>query len=198
MMSSAMQPAERSVDTGVFVAVVGPSGAGKDSVLSYAQEKLADLGQFQFARRIVTRPALENAEEHDSMDEQAFAAALAAGQFALHWRAHGLSYALSKSVETHVQAGGVVIANLSRSLLDDVRSRFARVLVVHLTAQPHVLAQRLAARGRESASDIEARLQRVAVVEEAGDTVTIDNSGPLDVAGARFVGLLRKAGGITC
>ena len=49
--------------TGNFFFVVGPSGAGKDSLLSGVQPLLPP-GQFIFARRVITREAVAHMREH--------------------------------------------------------------------------------------------------------------------------------------
>ena len=179
---------------GVFVAVVGPSGAGKDTVIDYARERLRGRSDFHFVRRVVTRPAGAGAEDHDSLDEAGFARAVAAGEFALHWDAHGLRYGLPKLVDREMNAGSVVIANLSRRVIPQLRAAYANVLVVHLTATPDVLAQRLAMRGRETAEAIAQRLRR-SVDATLNDTamIDIDNSGEVAIAGNRFVTHLEKA-----
>ncbi|RCS25867.1 phosphonate metabolism protein/1,5-bisphosphokinase (PRPP-forming) PhnN [Phyllobacterium salinisoli] len=184
----------RPLRNGVFVAIVGPSGSGKDTILSYARERVQHRPEFHFVRRVVTRAAAGDAEEHDTLDERAFAAALESGAFSLHWDAHGLRYALPKSVDHHVENGSVVVANVSRSLLRDLGSIYANVTVVHLSASPEVLARRLAMRGREDASDIEERLRRSAkAVAELDAAVMLDNSGPVEIAGNRFIAILEKA-----
>lgn len=58
-------PVERAADEagypikqGVFVAVAGPSGSGKDSLIAYARDRLGHLhNDIVFARRAITRPA---------------------------------------------------------------------------------------------------------------------------------------------
>ena len=57
-----------------------------------------------------------------------------------------------------------------------------------VTADVEVRARRLAGRGRESASDIEARLNREVAPVPAGVTpVVIDNSGALEAGITAFV-----------
>lgn len=60
---------------GSFVAVVGPSGAGKDTIMDAARVALANDTRFHFVRRIITRPQMPGTEDHDSLDEAAFAKA---------------------------------------------------------------------------------------------------------------------------
>ena len=44
-----------AIEAGVFVAVVGPSGAGKDSVIDHARSVLAGDDRTHFVRRVITR-----------------------------------------------------------------------------------------------------------------------------------------------
>ncbi len=182
-----------AISGGVFVAVVGPSGAGKDSVIDYARRALAGDDRFVFVRRVVTRPSDPTTEDHDTLDRSEFQAAEARGAFALTWESHGLSYGIPASADARVGSGAVVIANGSRGVVPAMRRRYAHVLVVQITASPEVLAQRLGARGREAADNVLSRLARNADYEgRLADCETIDNSGPLSQAGDAFVALLRS------
>jgi len=167
--------AEHAFGPGPLILVVGPSGAGKDTLIALARTHLPEDGRLLFARRVVTRPAGGN-EAHGTLDEAAFAVLEAAGRFPLHWRAHGLCYALGPDVAAHLARGGTVVANGSRAALPEARRRFARVRVVLVTAPAELRAQRLAGRGRESLEDIRERLERAPVLDVAPDLV-IDNVG---------------------
>lgn len=136
----------------MLVAVVGPSGAGKDTVL----DGLRAAGHV-VARRAITRPAQAGGEEHVAMS----AAEFAATDFALQWHAHGLRYGIFREIEAEIAGGRIVLANLSRTVLAEAASRYP-FAVLEITAPPEILAARLAARGRESAGDIAARLAREA------------------------------------
>ena len=178
---------------GCFVAVVGPSGAGKDTIMDAARVALAGDTRFHFVRRIITRPQMPGTEDHDSLDEAEFAKSAGEGAFALHWQAHGLSYGLPKSLEDEIADGGVVIANVSRRVLGDIRRLYPSRSVVMITARPEVLAERLASRGRESRDEIALRLAReVSIDDGAGDVVTIDNSGDVRVSTAAFLHHLQE------
>ena len=67
---------------GVFVAVVGPSGAGKDTVIAYARDRFADDASVEFVRRVITRPSDAASEDHDTLEDAAFEEAENASAFA--------------------------------------------------------------------------------------------------------------------
>jgi ribose 1,5-bisphosphokinase len=177
---------------GVLIIVVGPSGAGKDSLIRYARERLSTDETVLFVRRAVTRAADAATEDHDSLTEDEFAAAAAAGRFAVVWDAHGLRYGIPTSTTDHIAAGGVAVANGSRAALPGILARFGTVTVVHVTAQPDVLASRLAMRGREDAATIQARLARNPSETPGCDGwIEIDNSGELAIAGEALLAIIR-------
>ncbi len=158
-----------------------------------ARVALAGDTRFHFVRRIITRPQMPGTEDHDSLDETAFAKSAGEGAFALHWQAHGLSYGLPKSIEDEIAEGTVVIANVSRRVLGDIRRLYTSRSVVVITARPDVLAERLASRGRESRDEIAARLAReVSFDDGAGDVVTIDNSGDVNASTETFLHHLKE------
>lgn len=182
--------------SGAIIIVVGPSGAGKDSVIGFAAQRFAGRADVDFVRRVITRPSDAGGEDHESVSADEFDARLGDGDFAVAWQAHGLKYGIPREALDRVRAGRVVIANGSRGALAQFRQVFPKVVVVNITASPEALAQRLVARGRESEADILKRLQRQApvILDDAGVT-TIDNSGPLDIAGSRFVALVAELQG---
>ncbi len=136
----------------------------------------ARLGHCRFARRLITRQAMVGAEDHDSCSPAEFDAAVARGEIALHWQAHGLSYGIPAAALDGVAKGEVVIANVSRGVIAQAERLGARVVVVNITAPPDVLAKRLSLRGRESEADIAARLARDAPLRtQSAELVTICN-----------------------
>ncbi len=180
--------------SGTVLVVVGPSGAGKDSLIGHARQELAGDPAVLFVRRTVTRTAVAAAEDHDCLSVDEFAAALEAGRFAVSWDAHGLRYGIPSCVRRHLGQGGVAVVNGSRAALPDICSAFGRVTVVHVTARPEILAARLAGRGRESEADILRRLRRSAIdLPHCPERLEIDNSGAFEVAAQAFVAAIRKA-----
>uniref|UniRef100_UPI0040482157 phosphonate metabolism protein/1,5-bisphosphokinase (PRPP-forming) PhnN n=1 Tax=Yoonia sp. TaxID=2212373 RepID=UPI0040482157 len=164
--------------TGRFIAVVGPSGVGKDSVM---QRMAARDPRIILARRVITRPSDAGDEDFVGVTLPEFQARLSAGDFALSWEAHGLHYAIPATVEAQLQDGRDVLANLSRAALVEAKVRFARCEVINLTAARDVLAARLVARGRETSAQIAGRLDRASVALPEGiEALHLDNSGRLD------------------
>lgn len=169
------------IGPGTLVLVVGPSGAGKDTLIDVARSRLSGERRVLFARRLVTRPPGVG-EAHGRLDEAEFEAGRAAGRFPLSWRAHGLGYALGPEVAAMIRDGGVAVANGSRASLPEARARFARVRVVLVTAPAEVRAARLARRGRESAAQIAERLAHAPDAEVAPDLM-IENVGSPEAGG---------------
>jgi ribose 1,5-bisphosphokinase len=174
--------------TGRFIAIVGASGVGKDSVMAALARAAPRL---TLARRVITRPSDAGGEDFMGVTADSFHAMADQGAFALHWQAHGLHYGIPASVADDLAAGRDVLANLSRAVLGQAAGLFDPFLTIQLTARPDVLAQRLAARGRETADDIARRLARAGDALPAGiAAITVDNSGALDNTVAQILARL--------
>ena len=177
---------------GLFIAVVGPSGAGKDTLLKHAAEALKDRGDVVFARRVITRTCDGQTEDHDTLNPEAFEAARASGAFCVDWGAHGLFYGLPSTLLEAAEAGKAIIANVSRDVLDECLTVFGKLAIIEVTVDEPVLGQRIAARGRESATEALARTKRsrTVAVPPGADHVRIDNSGSIETANTAFVAAL--------
>jgi ribose 1,5-bisphosphokinase len=179
------------IGPGRLVAVAGPSGAGKDTLLRFARNHLGGDPNVVFPHRIVTRePSAE--EDHDGLTEADFAAAVVAGGFAFWWYAHGLNYAVSAAVDDDIRAGKTVVCNVSRAVIAELRCRYADVRVVLVTAPADVLAARLAARGRATDGALATRLARRSPAQgELAPDVVIENVGELQDGGEKLVAAIR-------
>jgi ribose 1,5-bisphosphokinase len=176
------------IGRGAFIAVVGPSGVGKDTLLNYARAALADDPRIFFVRRAITRPTDGKTEDHRAVSQAAFDVEDRAGGFAHRWQAHGLSYGVPIDVDHQVGSGRVAVCNGSRGALDGLRLRYRNFCVISLTARDDVLARRLAARGRESENDILERLSRQPDCDaQMADAQEIENNGSLEEAGNALV-----------
>ncbi|WP_375459516.1 phosphonate metabolism protein/1,5-bisphosphokinase (PRPP-forming) PhnN [uncultured Enterovirga sp.] len=170
---------------GRLVLVVGPSGAGKDTLIRAARDRFASDPRFHFPRRMVTRPA-SAAEDNHSCDPATFHRMAEAGGFAASWTAHGQSYGIPASIGLALADGRTVVCNVSRTVVDVLRARYPDVLVIEVTAPPSVLAERLAARSRPEDGDLSRRVRRSGEVRDVRPDLTVTNVGPLDEAAAAF------------
>lgn len=179
---------------GTFFLVVGPSGAGKDSLIDGARALLEPTGRYVFARRVVTRPAGSPGEDHEAATDEAFDAREAKGDFLITWGAHGLRYGLPAELKRLVEAGRNVIANGSRATIAALAARLPRFVVVEVTAPPDVLAARIAGRGRESGEAIAKRLSRTVEPRPEGvRATTICNDQSVEIGIERFIAAVEAA-----
>ena len=176
----------------MLIAVVGPSGAGKDTLMGAARAALLHDARFRFVRRAITRPAEAGGEEHEALSCAAFNARREAEGFALFWEAHGLSYGIPRDIEADLALRRIVIANLSRAVLAEAGKRY-RLRVLQITAPLEVLATRLAARGREAPADIAARLKREVTLPTGLDVESISNDADVAEGLARVLAALNRA-----
>ncbi|MFK3817704.1 phosphonate metabolism protein/1,5-bisphosphokinase (PRPP-forming) PhnN [Pseudomonas sp. NPDC089407] len=186
---------DRRSGTGRLIFLIGPSGSGKDSLIDASREQLAAAG-VEIARRVITRSAEAKGEAAHGVSAEQFATLLAQGAFAMHWQANGLDYGIPLQVDQWLQAGRAVLVNGSRAYLAQARRRYPHLLAVLVEVRPEVLRQRLLARGRESAEEVEQRLARNAGLQTTTDPSVhvLDNSAGLEVAVAGLFTLLRKEG----
>ncbi len=169
----------------MIFAVVGPSGAGKDTLIAGALRARPDL---HLVRRVITRPTEAGGEAFEGVTEAEFARRKSVGAFVLDWQAHGLCYGIPK---TEVAGHGHLIFNGSRLALPAAKAVFPDLRVIVVTAPEAVLAARLASRGRETAADIAGRLSRADYTIPAGlNAVTISNDGTVDDGVAALLAVL--------
>jgi ribose 1,5-bisphosphokinase len=178
------------IGPGRLVLVVGPSGAGKDTLLGMARAASTDDANIVFVRRVVTREA-SSAEDNEQMSVDAFREAKARGAFAVHWEAHGHAYGLPRSIEDDIRAGRTVVANVSRTVIPTLRHAYANVMVVSITAPADVLAERLAMRRRGSDGNISQRLART--VEDVEPDATIVNISSAEYHARQLLRIIRGA-----
>lgn len=186
---------DRRSGTGRLIFLVGPSGSGKDSLIDASREQLA-LAGVEIARRVITRSAEAKGEAAQGVTPEQFDTLRAQGAFVMHWRANGLDYGIPRQVDQWLAAGRAVLVNGSRAYLPEARQRYPDLLAVLVEVKPEVLRQRLLARGRETAEEVEQRLARSARLQAAADPSVhvLDNSSTLEAAVAAFVSLLRHQG----
>ena len=176
---------------------MGPSGAGKDSLLDWLRQHLPEGLPVQWARRTISRPAAPGGEAHESTTPDAHAALHTAGAFALHWEANGLAYGVRHGEMAPLGQGRWLLVNGSRAYLPEALARYPALVAVHITASPQVLRQRILSRGRESAEQAEQRVLRALQFQAPAGTAGIEvrNDTNLDDAGRRLLQSLRQLPG---
>lgn len=176
--------------TGTLILVVGPSGVGKDTLLAGARERL-DAQSYVFPRRLITRPQDAGGEDHIAVTPDDFSRHEEERAFSLSWSAHGQSYGVPATIVDHLATDRHVVVNVSRSVVDEARTRFTRVGVVAISAPSMALEARLNARGREDPASIASRLDRAAAFDMTGDDViAVMNDGTPEQGIARFIAAL--------
>ena len=179
-----------AIGPGRLILVVGPSGAGKDTLLGLAKAACAGDDNVVFPRRAVTREA-SPFEENEQLSLDAFRQARSQGDFAVHWEAHGHCYALSRALDDDIRAGRTVVANVSRAVVEAIRRAYADVVVISITAPPEILSQRLAARARSSDGRLADRLGRVVGDAATVPDVTITNVGSAEHHARELVRIIK-------
>ncbi|NOJ39256.1 phosphonate metabolism protein/1,5-bisphosphokinase (PRPP-forming) PhnN [Bradyrhizobium australiense] len=179
-----------AIGPGRLILVVGPSGAGKDTLLGLARAACAEDSNIVFPRRVITREASAS-EENEEVSIGAFQEALTRGEYAMHWEAHGHCYALSRAIDDEICAGRTIVANVSRTVIGAMRRAYADVVVVSITAPPNVLAERLAMRQRSSDGRLEARLGRTVEDAAAAPDVTVVNTGSAEYHSRQLVRVIK-------
>ncbi|MEM8784225.1 MAG: phosphonate metabolism protein/1,5-bisphosphokinase (PRPP-forming) PhnN [Pseudomonadota bacterium] len=176
-----------AIGRGTLFLVVGPSGSGKDTLIDYVRDRFRNEDRLRVMQRVVTRAVSPALEAHDTLGKAAFDDARLAGAFALSWEAHGVLYAIPSDLEATLAAGVHAIANVSRRIVDFARGRYQPLRIILITAPRDVLRARLEARGRETQSQIDVRLDRALRAMPTGADVTvIHNTGTVADAGERF------------
>jgi ribose 1,5-bisphosphokinase len=173
--------------------VIGPSGAGKDSILNYARQHMMPSKSVVFAHRYITRPADAGAENHIALSHQEFECRAQMGCFAMKWLSHNNGYGIGIEIKQWLEMGLSVVVNGSRAYLEEAMRDYPKLVPVLITARPDILRSRLQSRGRESREEIESRvLQAIALDQNTQypNLAVIHNEGTLAEAGNRFIALI--------
>ncbi|POT57100.1 ribose 1,5-bisphosphokinase [Citrobacter amalonaticus] len=162
---------------GKLIWLMGASGSGKDSLLTALRER--DQTHLLIAHRYITRAANAGNENHIALSEQEFFTRAGQNLLALSWHANGFYYGVGVEIDLWLHAGFDVVVNGSRAHLPQARARYGTALLpICLQVSPAILRQRLEKRGRESETDIAARLERAARYAPF-DCHTLNNDGSL-------------------
>jgi ribose 1,5-bisphosphokinase len=173
---------------------VGPSGAGKDSLLHWLRKQLPETSPVHWVRRTITRAPDAGGENHESVGLDEFRKILDHQGFAMHWRANDLHYGIRHEELAPLSRMQWVFVNGSRANLETASRQYPGMIILHITASTEVLKQRLLNRGRESHDTIEARMRRAVEVQWPSDCplIEITNNGRLEASGTQLLHYLRQ------
>jgi ribose 1,5-bisphosphokinase len=175
-----------------LIYVMGPSGAGKDSVLGWLRKHLPAGMPVHWAQRTITRPVSGQGETHEAIDIASFLELKNQSQFALTWQANGLHYGVRHTELKALQQGDWVFVNGSRGHLHHVQQSHPGLQMVHITADSATLMQRLTARQRETPDQIRQRIERANAFAVPQAVIQILNNGTLDQAGHELLLALKN------
>lgn len=186
--------------TGRLIYLMGPSGAGKDSLIALIKNK-AEL-PLLLPSRYITRPVdAAELEQHQFMAPEAFAAAEQAGVFACSWRANGHAYGLGLDVYKGLEQGKMVLINGSRAHYPSLFQQLKTVCVpVYLHVGKDVQTRRLLQRGRESYAEVIERVERSQILNQSlpADCIKLDAEKNLEDVYADFKQRVWKQKYTTC
>jgi ribose 1,5-bisphosphokinase len=169
-----------------LIYVMGPSGAGKDSLLDWLKNRLPPQSPIHFAKRTIDRPLQALGEQHESVDSATFERLQKEKSFAMHWLANGRQYGVRHGELEPLQQQQWLLVNGSRAYLPEALRQFDGMTVLHISASADILRARLLARQRETPEAVEARVQRAVAfsVPPTCHCVNVLNDTSLDDAGA--------------
>ncbi|AKJ30390.1 AAA family ATPase [Caldimonas brevitalea] len=171
-----------------LIYVMGPSGAGKDTLLGRLRAMLPPHAPLHIARRSLTRAVQPGGEAHEHVAEAEMDGLLATRELALYWEANGCRYGIRSEELAPLAQGRWVVVNGSRGHWATLHAAAPKALGVLVQADPEVLAQRLARRGREDGAAMALRLQRATSLgAPPGCALVLDNSGPIERCAERFL-----------
>lgn len=173
--------------------VVGPSGAGKDTLLRLAREHL-EGAPLLFAHRYITRPHQDATENHVALSEAEFDMRARCDCFAMQWASHGYLYAVGVEIDRWLACGLDVVVSGSREYLPTALRRYADLRLIWVDAPAVLLRERLHSRGREDDRAIATRLERAEAYARPPrkPDLHLENVGAPEQAARQLAAYLRR------
>ena len=166
---------EKGVLMGRLIWLMGPSGSGKDSLLSALRQR--EHSQLLVAHRYITRAANAGSENHIALSEQEFFTRAGQNLLALSWHANGFYYGVGIEIDLWLHAGFDVLVNGSRAHLPQAKARYeAALLPICLQVSPDVLRSRLQTGGAKTRVRLTSgwRARRATPLQAAMSSITTE------------------------
>ncbi len=180
--------------SGTLFYLIGARGCGKESLLQFVQQNLYDNTHVRIAHRYSTKPNSEtDKERYTALSRAEFNKRLHGGKFAIAWESEGNFYGIDQEVNEWLAQGYNVLINGSRVFLPMARKLFAHLVPVYIQIKPENLTLRLMFKHTNQTDEIRRSIQRECFSTDqfnAPDIVTLDNNGPLHIAGNRLLSII--------
>lgn len=173
--------------------IMGPSGAGKDSVLEAVSAHFAEEVS-RPARYISRALVVKDAEQHNVITTPIFNEFVDKACFSLYWEANGFHYGYDKQWLLDLEMGKIVLLNGSRSYWPQAQKKYGdKLYPIYLDLSVESQEARLKGRGRESYADIAERIARndkFSHIAESDDIFRLNADQPLAAVSQDFIALL--------
>jgi ribose 1,5-bisphosphokinase len=171
--------------------IIGPSGAGKDTLINYARKMINGSENVIFAHRYITRPPYTGNENHICLSNEEFQHRVNANLFAMHWESHGNFYGIGREIDSWMESGFNVVVNGSRQYLPVARQICPDMDVILVIASEEIINQRLANRGREEAEEIKKRVARTSEISaDLENCIKLQNESAIEDAGNELINII--------
>eukprot|EP01006_Ploeotia_vitrea_P011502 TRINITY_DN30633_c0_g1_i1.p1 TRINITY_DN30633_c0_g1~~TRINITY_DN30633_c0_g1_i1.p1 ORF type:complete len:211 (+),score=15.96 TRINITY_DN30633_c0_g1_i1:41-673(+) len=170
------QPASIGPVPKAIYLTVGPSGAGKDTLLKGALKKIGD-DSVVFCKRHITRDADKCEELENPVTKEDFERNRGNNMYMTHWDRHDTLYGIPYS---EIQPNKTLILNVSRGVIEEVNQKYTPhgtiVRVLRITASDHVLRERLVKRSEQT----ERKMAPEEIEKRIKDgSIAIDTTAPI-------------------
>ena len=149
---------------GLLFILVGPSGAGKNTLMKRVQEQIPDLPQLATATTRPKRADEQEGREHRFVSREEFERLIAADALIEYQKVHrGDYYGTPRdTVERAFRSGQDLIADIDFLGAQKIHAAYPHntVLIFVTPAHMHTLTERIQQRGELSAGELETRLAR--------------------------------------
>jgi guanylate kinase len=148
---------------GLIFVLVGPPGAGKNTVMNRVLKDIPTLRQLATATTRTMRPTEQEGREHYFMGRDEFEQMIVSNALLEHQTIHGEFYGiLRRPVEQAIAAESDIIADIDVYGAEALRTNFPENAVLVFVAPPsrEALISRMQERG-DGADEIEKRMERV-------------------------------------
>ncbi len=180
--------------TGLLFLLVGPSGAGKNTLLNRVLERVADCTQMPTATTRPPRMGEIEGKHHFFLTEDDFRRLIEQGAFAEWQKVHSNRYGtLKATVEEGIRSGKLYIADIDFIGTSALKEQYPDnvISIFIIPSSIAILEQRIRQRGMDSEEEIARRLQRVPselLFKEKSDYVVINDD--LEAATEQIIGII--------